>query len=66
VKSLPRHEAVLIGSALAATGDTAGAVRFLGTYDPRADLHFQMHMKWDPRLAWLKGKWGKGLLLPAS
>jgi hypothetical protein len=27
-------------------------------------LHFQLHMKRDPGLRWLRGKWGEGLLFP--
>jgi tetratricopeptide (TPR) repeat protein/tRNA A-37 threonylcarbamoyl transferase component Bud32 len=64
MKNPNRHEAAWIGAALAAAGDTAGAVRLLESYRPRGDLHFQLHMKRDPRLKWLKGKWGKNLLLP--
>ena len=59
-----RHETVYMGSALAAMGDTVGAVRFIAKYEPREDLHFQLHLKRDPGLKWLKGKWGKNLLLP--
>src|SRR5687767_7127834 len=47
VKDPPRHEAVWVGASLAAVGDTAGAVRLMEAYQPRGDLHFQMHMKWD-------------------
>ncbi|HEX6576603.1 MAG TPA: protein kinase [Gemmatimonadaceae bacterium] len=59
-----RHEAAWIGAVLAAAGDTTGAVDLISRYKPRSDLHFQLHLKRDPRLRWLKGKWGKGLLLP--
>jgi serine/threonine-protein kinase len=59
-----RHESAWIGAALAASGDTAGAVRLLEKYQPRGDLHFQLHMKRDPRLKWLRSSWGKNLLLP--
>jgi tRNA A-37 threonylcarbamoyl transferase component Bud32/tetratricopeptide (TPR) repeat protein len=59
-----RHEAAWIGAALAAAGDTAAAVRLLESYQPRTDLHYQLHMKRDPGLGWLRSHWGKNLLLP--
>ncbi|HVF39309.1 MAG TPA: protein kinase [Gemmatimonadaceae bacterium] len=64
VRNPPRHEASWVGAALAAVGDTAGALRLLEAFHPRADLHHQMHMKSDPGLRWLKGKWGAKVLLP--
>jgi tetratricopeptide (TPR) repeat protein/tRNA A-37 threonylcarbamoyl transferase component Bud32 len=64
VKNPNRHEAAWIGAAMAAAGDTAGAVRLMELYQPRADLHYQLHLKRDPRLKWLRGKWGRTLLLP--
>ncbi|MEO5579669.1 MAG: hypothetical protein ABIR58_03355 [Gemmatimonadaceae bacterium] len=57
------HEAAYMGAALAAVGDTAGAVRMMNSYQPREDMHFQLHLKRDPRLRWLDGKWGKDLLV---
>jgi len=59
-----RHEAAYMGAAMSATGDTAGAVRFIMLTEPREDLHFQLHLKRDPGLKWLKSKWGKDLLIP--
>ncbi|HUR00381.1 MAG TPA: hypothetical protein VM166_13075, partial [Gemmatimonadaceae bacterium] len=60
-----KHEAAYIGSALAAMGDTAGAVRIMKAYDPREDMHFQLHLKRDPGLRWIKGsRWAKDLLIP--
>jgi hypothetical protein len=59
-----RHEAAWIGAALAAAGDTAAAVRLLESYQPRTDLHYQLHMKRDPGLGWLRSHWGENLLLP--
>ena len=56
------HEAAYLGAALAAAGDTIGAVRLLKAYTPRGDLHFQLHLKRDPSLRWLRGSWGKDLL----
>jgi tetratricopeptide (TPR) repeat protein len=63
-KSPTLHECVYIAATLAALGDTAGAVKLLSAYEPRGDLHFQLHLKRDPPLHWLSGKWGKGLLAP--
>jgi tetratricopeptide (TPR) repeat protein len=60
------HEAALIGAALAATGDTARALALLFTYSPRADVHYQLHLKRDPGLVWLRGPLGKGLLTGGS
>lgn len=59
-----KHEAAWIGGALAAIGDTSGAVRLLKAYQPRGDLHFQLHLKRDPALRWLREKWGTDLLTP--
>jgi hypothetical protein len=58
------HECVYLAGTIAALGDTAGAVKLLSAYEPRGDLHFQLHLKRDPPLRWLDGKWGKGLLAP--
>jgi Tfp pilus assembly protein PilF len=59
-----KHESPLIGAAFAAVGDTAAAIRWISRYEPRADLHFQLHLKRDPALKWLHGPRGKGLLAP--
>ena len=60
-----RHEAAYIPAALAAVRDTLGAVRFMQKYEPREDLHFQLHLKRDPGLRWIKGsRWEKDLLVP--
>ena len=60
-----RHEAAYIGAALAAMHDTLGAVRFIRKYEPREDLHLQLHLKRDPGLRWIKGsRWEKELLIP--
>jgi serine/threonine protein kinase/Tfp pilus assembly protein PilF len=59
-----RHEAAYVGSTLAALGDTVAAVRFMEQAEPRDDIHYQLHLKRDPGLKWLRGKWGKTLLLP--
>lgn len=56
------HEAAYVGAALAAIGDTVEAVRVLKAYVPRADQHYQLHLKRDPALRWLDGPWGKGLI----
>jgi tetratricopeptide (TPR) repeat protein len=57
-----KHEAAFIGMAMAAIGDTARAIRWISAYQPRGDLHFQLHLKRDPELRWLHGPRGKGLL----
>lgn len=59
-----KHEAAYIGAAMAAVGDTVGAVRFMRLYEPKEDLHFQLHLKRDPGLKWLHSKWGEDLLIP--
>ena len=59
-----RHEAAYMGNTLAALGDTAAAVRFLEKAISRNDIHYQLHLKRDPGLEWLRGKWGRNLLLP--
>jgi tetratricopeptide (TPR) repeat protein len=58
------HQALYLAAALAALGDTTKAVKLLSAYDPRGDLHFQLHLNRDAPLRWLSGKWGKGLLAP--
>jgi tRNA A-37 threonylcarbamoyl transferase component Bud32 len=58
-----KHGAAYMGAALAAVGDTVGALRVMKAYEPREDMHYQLHLKRDPGLRWLRGKWGKDLLL---
>jgi serine/threonine protein kinase len=58
------HEPAFVGAGLAAVGDTAAAVQLMKAYSPRGDLHYQLHLKRDPGLRWLRGAWGKGLLVP--
>ena len=60
-----RHEAAWMATALAAMHDTLGAVHFMQKYEPREDMHFQLHLKRDPGLRWIKGsRWEKDLLIP--
>jgi serine/threonine protein kinase len=60
-----KHEAAYFGAALAVMGDTAAAIRIMKAYQPREDIHFQLHLKRDPDLRWIKGsKWEKELLIP--
>jgi hypothetical protein len=60
-----RHEVAWVAAALAAVNDTLGAVRMIRKYDPREDIHFQLHLKRDPGLRWIKGsRWEKDLLVP--
>jgi tRNA A-37 threonylcarbamoyl transferase component Bud32/tetratricopeptide (TPR) repeat protein len=58
------HQAAYIGASLAAVGDTASAVRWLEAFQPREDLHFQLHLKRDDGLHWTIGRWGQGIRLP--
>jgi tetratricopeptide (TPR) repeat protein len=58
------HEAAYVGAGIAAAGDTARALRLLSAHQPRGDLHYQLHLKRDPGLRWLKEGYGKNLLLP--
>ncbi len=58
------HQAAFIGASLAAVGDTASAVRWLGAFQPREDLHFQLHVKGDDGLRWTAGRWGKDIRAP--
>jgi len=58
------HQAAFIGASLAAVGDTASAVRWLQAFQPREDLHFQLHVKRDDGLRWTGGRWGQGIRLP--
>jgi tetratricopeptide (TPR) repeat protein len=48
-----KHEAVYLATAWTAIGDTARAIRWVSAYSPRADLHFQLHLKRDPELRWI-------------
>jgi tRNA A-37 threonylcarbamoyl transferase component Bud32/tetratricopeptide (TPR) repeat protein len=58
-----KHQALYIGAALAALGDTASAVRWLSAFQPREDLHFQLHLKRDPLLRWTGGPRAAGIRL---
>ena len=44
----PLHTAVYMAQAYAALGDTEGALAWLTRYQPRRDLHFQLHLRCDP------------------
>jgi tetratricopeptide (TPR) repeat protein len=60
-----KHDAAYLGTALASFHDTVGAVRVLKSYSPREDVHFQLHLKRDPGLRWIKGsRWESELLVP--
>jgi len=47
-----KHESVHLAAAWAAVGDTARANRWLTSYAPQRDLHFQLHVARDPELRW--------------
>lgn len=63
VKKPAVHEAAYLGAALASVGDTMEAVRLLKAYTPRADLHYQLHLRRDPALRWVRGNRGRDLLI---
>jgi serine/threonine-protein kinase len=48
---LPLHTAVYRAAVYAALGDARGAVALLTRYQPRRDLHFQLHIRCDPPFA---------------
>ena len=58
------HQAAYIGASLAAVGDTAAAIRWLEAFQPREDLHFQLHVKRDDGLRWTVSRSGHGIRLP--
>jgi Tfp pilus assembly protein PilF len=47
----PLHTAVYIAQAHVGLGESAQAIAWLGRYEPRADLHFQLHLRCDPGFA---------------
>jgi tetratricopeptide (TPR) repeat protein len=62
--TLTRHESAWLGHAFSAAGDTARAYRWLAAFSPRGDVHFQLHLRRDPALAWLRDPRYRGLLSP--
>jgi hypothetical protein len=61
--SLTKHEAAYLGEAFSAAGDTARAVHWMAAFQPRGDLHFQLHLHRDPALAWIRGTGHDSLLV---
>lgn len=61
--TLTKHESANLGEAFSAAGDTTRAVYWLAAYQPRGDLHFQLHLHRDPALSWIHGSAYKRLLL---
>ena len=49
------HDAPYIAAGYATLGDTARALRMLERYDPRGDMHFQLHLHCDAGLDPLRG-----------
>jgi tetratricopeptide (TPR) repeat protein len=47
-KPMPGHSAVYFSQAAAALGDLDRALAYLRAYQPRADTHFQLHLRCDP------------------
>ena len=64
---LPLHTAVYVAQAHAALGDVEGALSWLARYQPRRDLHFQLHLRCDPPFDPIKGseRFQSLLTLPA-
>ena len=61
--SLTKHEAAYLGEAFSAAGDTARAIHWIAAFQPRGDLHFQLHLHRDPGLAWIRGSGRDSLLI---
>jgi len=62
--ALTSHQAVFLGQAFSAAGDTARAHRWLTAFSPRGDVHFQLHLHREPALAWLRDPRYRALLFP--
>jgi len=62
--SLTLHQSVFLGMAFSSRGDTARAYRWLASYSPRGDVHFQLHLHREPALAWLRDARYRDLLAP--
>jgi len=62
--TLTKHESVFLASAFSAAGDTTRAYWWLAAYSPRNDVHFQLHLKRDPELTWLRDARYRALLSP--
>ena len=61
--ALTLHQSVFLGVAFSAT-DTTRAYRWLASFSPRGDVHFQLHLHREPALAWLRDPEYRGLLSP--
>lgn len=63
----PLHTAVYLAQAYAALGEAQRAVHWLSRYEPRGDLHFQLHLRCDPPFAPIVGdqRFQSLLTLPA-
>jgi len=62
--ALTLHQSVFLGVAFAAAGDTARASRWLASFSPRGDVHFQLHLHREPALVWLRAPRYRSLLSP--
>ena len=61
------HAVISLGSAYAAIGNNERALQWLERYQPRGNLHFQLHLKRDPGLRWIMGsRWERDLLIQDS
>ncbi len=52
---VPLHTAVYLAQAYAGLGDANAALAWLTRYQPRRDLHFQLHIRCDPSFAPIVG-----------
>jgi hypothetical protein len=50
------HDAVFLAWGFTATGQPERAMRILERYEPRRDMHFQLHLQRDPALDPLRSK----------
>ena len=62
--TLTMHQSVFLGVAFSAAGDTARAYRWLTSFSPRGDVHFQLHLHREPALVWLRDPQYRSLLSP--
>jgi tetratricopeptide (TPR) repeat protein len=62
--TLTLHQSVFLGVAFSAAGDTSRAYRWLASFSPRGDVHFQLHVHREPALAWLRDSPYRSLLSP--
>jgi hypothetical protein len=63
----PLHTAVYVAEAYTGLGDVDRAMGWLARYQPRGDLHFQLHLRCDPAFTPIEQNPGfRALLLPET